>query len=1768
MLSMLNEFYDFIAKKINSYFQTVASEGALLKGESFCLKLDDEEMVVKVSNALRSLAESNLSLGEFSYLCRDGYEYKTFTLKVMDDEVIIAAQIDGMTNDFLCATLRNVANEKQIPLLMISANLIDSAKSGSRDLSASGMPFHADELMREIREMVDGSTQLTDTEKRILRFELNRRDSDVFSDKASIYEYSDLLAIMSSGKIDDRSFAGFRLFPIDGKSEYQNYGSSQIDKLIKENNALFEKIDRGIRFGDLEVILSKDFEESFIVRIEKAQKEYQDDWSGFFTYGELLDAMQKKQAKMENPLKIENENISVYGDLPLNVIALDKEFIIRNEGSQTAKKRTKNLFIFNPNHYNKIYLQVACNAKISNNGIAKDDAEFNKEGKNVIFEFDGDGVSFHEVSIRDLSNDIKYVFKICIAEISAEYMYSTLKHSFSLELKKARKNSRVKLVGVGTTLVFNPHGEDIVSLRLEDNEVYNCSIGQRLIICSTEEELANFGSGIKIDINFAGLTIPFILYPDESKSVEITGRKILRDKLASKKSFQYDDGSILSDSQEYFAKANLLRELRVECMIIEHKYVCCSCKNYYQSDSVKLEARELKLSGKLLIAYTNFIESLRSKNTIPTLAYLGDEGIYTAAQEYVAAFEECYANLQDGSNLSTEQEDALYLGTIAVGKNNDEILLTPFHPLNIMYQLALLNEQGMEYASDIVVDRLNSVNLLPYIQRNKKIYKVSDQLFSREWKYYAPAENKKYRGSRRYVPKLVEEKISEFISHFRYIFDDINNKTIRINLINMGDCSEVFVGIAQFFIHAINRNADIDKLVRFEIHIYGNDMNGNVFTNIKEYGVLKAYLEELKLSIENGTSMNSLEGILSKNIECYFHKDNGKEYAYSHISFYEMESEITSETATMSQIETGASLGGILSGIPSSKYGHKYRTGFGGKYAEQNKLIELAMRYNSLMQVEKSGNPYYAGTSISTQIDEKVENKMDYIYKNSNWVVFVDPKVDLDFFSEKEAKSDLLIIHYSDQYTSSSGYDAITVTRKSQQYSQVIQEYLKTKGVNADVDDVHKIINLFNAVNGDWLLRLVSSKKANKDSAFSREKISIVAAIKFMLAFLKHSDILWVPVSLEEMLRVSGGAGLSKDEGVLSAKNLGFEKGPTSDDLLFIGLNMDGAEPKIYLYPTEVKTGNNDNAVIKKAFEQASVTADGLHKAFNPDGEMLQTTLYKVNRNFLMQMLVTSCKKMQVYHVDDSQDWNKVLDTYREALLNERYILSDDIQEVLGKGAVLSFKKSLISRKTSFKEDSINFIEMPESDEFGLILKDVIEIYADIREKRTDELMIFDEIPVQNLTGDLSKLQVEKLETDSQKDTEEQEIENVETEVDIPDLKDDSSEKSVEDENIFSGMNILFGTNEQDGKPVLWTPNDTSQLFHTNTGIIGTMGTGKTQFTKSMITQLYRQQKNNIEGKELGILIFDYKGDYNESKADFVAATNATIYKPYQLPFNPLALTKSAVFKPLLPIHTANAFKDTISKVYNLGPKQQNTLLQCIMDTYTASGINSGNPSTWDNEAPTFDQVYQRYANDEEIKKGDSLSAVLDKLHMFQVFEANPSKTESLFDLLKGVVVIDLSGYDSDIQNLIIAITLNLFYSQMQAAGSSKMEGNYRQLTKLILVDEADNFMSEGFAALKKILKEGREFGVGTILSTQFLKHFGSGEDDYSKYILTWVVHNVSDLKNSDVEFVFKTEVKGAENQQLYSAIKSLEKHHSIIKIGNKKPVYVKDKAFWELLQD
>lgn len=126
--------------------------------------------------------------------------------------------------------------------------------------------------------------------------------------------------------------------------------------------------------------------------------------------------------------------------------------------------------------------------------------------------------------------------------------------------------------------------------------------------------------------------------------------------------------------------------------------------------------------------------------------------------------------------------------------------------------------------------------------------------------------------------------------------------------------------------------------------------------------------------------------------------------------------------------------------------------------------------------------------------------------------------------------------------------------------------------------------------------------------------------------------------------------------------------------------------------------------------------------------------------------------------------------------------------------------------------------------------------------------------------------------------------------------------------------------------------NNTAKFMNTNTGIIGTMGTGKTQFTKSLVTQLMRNQSCNVDGKPIGLLIFDYKSDYVDEA--FLDATGAKKYKLFKLPYNPLSLFGDT---PMLPIHTAGGLSETMAKAYGLGHKQQLKLENLILECYEAA---------------------------------------------------------------------------------------------------------------------------------------------------------------------------------------------------------------------------------------
>ncbi|MCC8050823.1 MAG: hypothetical protein LIP10_09225 [Clostridiales bacterium] len=585
---MLNEFYDFISKRIFSFFQVQSDQGTLQEAESFCLKLDDEEMVKNVSASLQRLLLQNNSRGTYKLKCMDGSIYETFTLLAKNTEIIIATQDSGMTSDFLGATLRNAANEERKPLLMITANPIDSALSGSRNMSSAGMPFYSENLVKEITSMISNSTKLTDAEKEILQFELERREDDVFSDRSSLYEYKELLAIMSSGRISDDIYPGFRLFAVDAKNDFKGESYSQIRKSIRKNHELFERIDRSVRFGNIEADLSADFDDKFIGRITIEKNKNPDQWSGLIKYYEVISSMEKKQAKKDKPLQIEKDGITAYRNIPLNPYIEGSELFIRNEGSQRAKKRTRSIIIFNSDNYNEISLKVECNIRIPNSGITSDIGLFERERTDLIFKFAGEELAFHRFKIEDVTNKISYIFKVCILGISANYLIPTIKTSFVIDYKSNKKKCRIKLLAVGTDLSFNQSAPTVISQKLGNNETYYCDYQTRLNVFAPEEELANYGNGININVSFAGIEVPFVLYPDEIKSQEITGKRILREKFADQKSFTITgDGQIQRDSQEYFVKGNLQREINLENNIIRN-HVFSGIVNKYHEEKIHL----------------------------------------------------------------------------------------------------------------------------------------------------------------------------------------------------------------------------------------------------------------------------------------------------------------------------------------------------------------------------------------------------------------------------------------------------------------------------------------------------------------------------------------------------------------------------------------------------------------------------------------------------------------------------------------------------------------------------------------------------------------------------------------------------------------------------------------------------------------------------------------------------------------------------------------------------------------------------------------------------------------------------------------------------------------------------------------------------------------------------------------------------------------------------------------------------------------------------
>jgi hypothetical protein len=306
-------------------------------------------------------------------------------------------------------------------------------------------------------------------------------------------------------------------------------------------------------------------------------------------------------------------------------------------------------------------------------------------------------------------------------------------------------------------------------------------------------------------------------------------------------------------------------------------------------------------------------------------------------------------------------------------------------------------------------------------------------------------------------------------------------------------------------------------------------------------------------------------------------------------------------------------------------------------------------------------------------------------------------------------------------------------------------------------------------------------------------------------------------------------------------------------------------------------------------------------------------------------------------------------------------------------------------------------------------------------------------------------------------------------------------------------------------------PSNT-KLNQLNIGIVGDLGTGKTQLTKALIYQFTRAAQQN-RGHQPKFLIFDYKRDY--TKSEFIESVGARVVKPHHIPLNLFDLSQAGDHVAAARLGRVKFLNDVLQKIYGgIGPRQRNHLKTAVLRAYQS--VSSG--------LPTLRDVLREY---EEIvgDKVDAPYSILSDLADLEIFVPDAADAIPFRDFFNGIVVIDLAalGIGEKERNMLLVIFLNLFYEYMQGLDKKPYVGDSPQLRyidSMLLVDEADNIMKFNFDVLRQILLQGREFGVGALLASQYLSHFKTRETDYTEPLLTWFVHKVPNVTPRELDAI------------------------------------------------
>lgn len=1702
------------------------------KGNRYFMIVENEkhrEMLIQALNdACDKITISGIYQSNGSSVIEESYD--THVIKPSADSSSIIIGYDKTSTEDYLTTIRNsvgVAGGKYEDfgvIYILSDSILSSIITACQDLQALGGPLHSSYIIRDIHEKADDVIS-KDLERKYLDKHLFKISEYIADGICNLFDFGHAISVLADktlkGHYNELDFFNDKAV-YDGTFKPSN---EEIENRVEKNHEIYMKVS-DIMNEDDDTDKLKLLQKFLDEKLSKKVISNAESWRNL-DFQEFLDSIERKAAT---------------ANLELLDIELPSEGLLTSmvSFSKGNKKKNSTSYVVICDQSKSIGQQV----KITfNKEIKKINSDVCQTQGQILKITVGDSLIKQSVGLNDNHHDFFMMKLPC-----NKSFFKDIEKCFSIN----KRGEIVVVVPDEIDVLTFGNGDELLSIPLDNKVVWTDNAKLEVQVVAEEEN-----EQIDFIVDFGGKEVKFVLKLNIAKPVPPARPGTIEEGT-------YEDGEVVVDGQPravYSYWKNFLDW--------EHAFIKNRCSFIYYCNNELTHEREpkyddLDLPYSIQTSLMQLFEYFDHHETIPSLCPMNDElrELYRAYWKSVVSV---IQSIPNNRSLSREEYLITKLGVVSEW---DKIYLSPFHPILVAYALEYDKQFDTKEESSFAKKLLSPFYLIPYIFFNSNASRpYTDKNLSeiRNWLSYEGVNCKPQERTNDITTKMVWTKMEAFIKHFRYLFQD-KDCPIIISTIGIADDTNVIKGVIEFI-----RKQYSDGVQKIELHEYVDNLMEETFfeelNRLDSIDAITRKLESLNLKIESKGEYTSQEIIhqLFTRVSFYKHalSPTDGQIGYSHIAFYQMDTGTEFIRQVTSELRTELSFNGLIS-IPSTlnKTG-AYIIGYGTNRAKEQLgyIFPMTTALNTLYANEEhdGSSVFSLDTCVAKRYKFCESDLLNSIYENANWVTFINPEVDINFFY----KQNLYVVHYTDQYTINAKYDSITVTKHVDQYENMLRKSYEKYALSEERFQHFNetMMDYFNCLNGSWMLDIV-----NKSEDQIREKMSIVAASIAMLRFMsRNTGVYWIPVSLEEILRVTGSIGLPQDY-IFSKKSLGA-KGAMSDDLLMIGLDTtDENDILLYLYPVEVKFSKY-SSMAGKAGKQVSQTFLQLKEHLFGEANFTKN----IYRTFFASQFLTNAEKLNANNLLSDVEYQEI-EKYRFELLNLKYTLKEKLPvKEMGSAAIVSFySHATHSLSTSLvdnvpvceihfsEQECFQFVADPENNHMKFLESDLIMIDSNTLNAIDNPIVI---VPTEEASSpiELTEIEDEELTADGKMNSTITIDESDSASTTEQSSAVEQKEEPKSQETISRSIKILVGHTISGHREVVFEPNNTKMVSHPNMGIIGTMGTGKTQFARSVITQFAKEGVNNVGGRPVGMLVFDYKGDYKDK--EFLDAVGGTCYK-FNYPFNPLKLVVNDEVEGLnLPAITADRIADSFAKAYGLGLKQQSNIKQVIIDTYKDAGITK-DPSSWDNPVPTMEQVIDKYF--ETYDANDKAFALFDKLRDYTIFTTDNSNCVSLFEWLNSVRVIDLTLYPDDTKKVIVSLILDLFYAEMRQLGGSKQRDGFRELRAMIMVDEAHQFLKKDFNSFRSIISEGRMFGVGMILSTQNVSDFKTSKEDYSQFILSWVIHHVNSISKAEIANIFGASDPNGERYMDF--INKAKLFESVCKIGSRVDG-IKDLPFFELIQ-